>query len=127
MQRFGQAINHIAGFVNLTALDRRLPAKGRADHFGQRLRAVDNEQSADLGIEPAFDQIVDEGLHDSGILGGTFDQTKRMLIAFSIDSERSHQDQVVADVQTIDLDDQQVQLGQVRGHPLGHALGRQRY
>jgi hypothetical protein len=59
MQRFGQAINHIAGFVNLTALDRRLPAKGRADHLGQCLRAVDNEQSADLGIEPSFEQVIE--------------------------------------------------------------------
>jgi len=70
----------------------------------------------------AFDQIVDESLHDSSILGGAFDQAKRMLIAFSIDSERSHQNQVIVDVQAIDLDDQQVQLRQVRGHPLGHPL-----
>jgi hypothetical protein len=31
MQRFGQALDHIAGFVNLAALDRRVPAKGRAN------------------------------------------------------------------------------------------------
>lgn len=58
--------------MNLAALDRRLPAKGRADHLRQCLRAVDNEQSADRGIKPAFEQIVDESLHHSGILGGAF-------------------------------------------------------
>ena len=127
MQRLGQALDHVAGLVNLAALDRRVPAEGRADHLGQRLRAIDDEQPADLGIEPAFDQVVDERLHDGGVLGGAFDKAKRMLVALSIDPERGHQDQVVADVQAVDLDDQKIQLGQVRGHPLGHALGRERH
>ena len=82
---------------------------------------------ADFGIDGAFDQTVDESLHDMWRSRWRLRSTERMLIAFSIDSERSHQNQVVADAQTIDLDDQQVQLGQVRGHPLGHALSRQRH
>jgi hypothetical protein len=79
--RLGQALNHVVGFMNLTALDRRMPAKGRADHLAQHLGAVDDEQPADLRVEPAFDQIVDERLHDGGILGRTFDQAERVLIA----------------------------------------------
>jgi hypothetical protein len=40
-------------------------------------------------------------------------------LAFSINAEGGDQHQVVADVQPVDLDDQEVQLGQVRCHPLG--------
>ena len=60
-----------------TALDRRVGAKGATDDFAQRLGAVDDEQPADLGIKPALDQIVDERLHDGGVLGCSFDQGER--------------------------------------------------
>ena len=39
MQRLGQPLNHVAGFVNLTALDRRVGAEGSTDDFAQRLGA----------------------------------------------------------------------------------------
>ena len=39
------------------------------------------KQPADLRVEPAFDQIVDERLHDGGFLGRAFDQAERVLIA----------------------------------------------
>ena len=35
----------------------------------QRFGAIDYEQPADLGIKPALDQVVDECLHDGGVLG----------------------------------------------------------
>jgi hypothetical protein len=56
-------------------------AECRADHLAQRLGAVDDEQPADLRVEPSFDQIVDEHLHDGGILGRPFAQAERVLIA----------------------------------------------
>ena len=65
----------------------------------------------DLGIKPALDQVVDERLHDRGVLGCAFDQGERMFVAFSINAEGSDQHQVVADMQPVDLDDQEVQLG----------------
>jgi hypothetical protein len=111
--------------MNLAALDRLVGAEGATDDFAQRLSAVDDEQPADLGIKPALDQVVDERLHDGGVLGCSFDQGKWMFVAFSINAEGSDQHQVVADVQPVDLDDQEVQLGQVRRHPLGQpARGR---
>ena len=39
--------------------------------------SVDAEQATDLRVEPALDQIVDERLHDGGILGRPFDQAER--------------------------------------------------
>src|SRR5438309_10399416 len=73
MQRLGQPLDHVAGFMKLAALDRRVGAEGATDDFAQRLGAVDDEQPADLGIKPALDQIVDERLHDGGVLGCSFD------------------------------------------------------
>jgi hypothetical protein len=39
----------------------------------------------------------------SGILGRSFDQGERMFAAIGIDPERGDQHQIVADVQTVDL------------------------
>ena len=61
----------------------------------------------------AIHQIVEKRLHDSGVLGRPFDQGERMFVAFAINAEGGDQHQVVADVQPVDLDDQEVQLGQV--------------
>jgi len=73
--------------MNLAALDRRVSAEGSTDDFAQRLGAVDDEQPADFRVEPALDQIVDQRLDDGGVLGCSLDQTKRMLVAFTIDAE----------------------------------------
>jgi hypothetical protein len=99
--------------------------EGPTNDLAQRLGAVDDEQAADRWIEPALDQIVDQRLHDGGILGRPFDQGERMFAALGIDPERGDQHQIAADVQAVDLDHQQVQLRQVRCHPLGQPVGRQ--
>jgi hypothetical protein len=57
------------------------PPRPHRTRAAQRLGAVDDEQPADLRVEPAFDQIVDERLHDGGFLGRPFDQAERVLIA----------------------------------------------
>jgi hypothetical protein len=56
MQRLGQLLDHVAGFMNmnLAALKRRVGAEGATDDFAYRLGAVDDEQPADLGIKPAL-------------------------------------------------------------------------
>ena len=104
MQHLGQALDHVTRLVDLTALDRRLPTEGRADRLGERLGAIDDEQPANTGIEPAIDQVVDQRLDDGGILGGAFDNAERMLVTVAVNPECGDQDQVVADVQAIDLD-----------------------
>jgi hypothetical protein len=55
--------------VNLTPLDRRVRPEGAANGLAQRLGAVDDEQAAHGGIEPALDKIVDQRLHHGGVLG----------------------------------------------------------
>ena len=97
--------------MELAPLDRRVVAEGAADDFAQRLGAVDDEQPTDRRVEPALDQIVDQRLEHSGIFGRPLDQAERMLIAVAIDAEGGDQHQVVANMQPIDLDDQQVEFG----------------
>ena len=75
-----------------------------------RAVVVDDEQPADLGIEAAFDQIVDERLHDGSILRRSFDEAKRMLVTVPVDPQSGDQNQIVADVQAVDLDHQKVEL-----------------
>jgi hypothetical protein len=110
MQRLGQPFGDIAGFMNLAALDRRMGAECPTDHFAQRLGAINDEQPADFRVEPALNQVVDQRLHHSGILSRPLDQTGRVLVAFSINAEGGDQHQVVADMQAVDLDRQQIQL-----------------
>ena len=50
-----------------------------------------------------------------------------MLIAVAIDADGGQQHQVLIDVDAVNLDDQQVQIGQVGRHPSFHALRRQRH
>ena len=74
--------------MKLATLDRCVGAEGVTDDFAQRLGAVDDEQPADLGIKPALDQIVDERLYDGGVLGCSFDQGERMLMAVCINADK---------------------------------------
>ena len=50
-----------------------------------------------------------------------------MLIAVAFDAEGRDQYQVVANMQAVDLDDQQVEIGQVRRRLLSQPFGRQRH
>jgi len=49
------------------------------------------------------------------------------MLALIIDADGSRQYEVLFDVDVVDLDDQQVQLGQIGRHPFRHALCQQRH
>ena len=55
-------------------------------------------------IEPPGEEIVDQGLDDDRVLRRPLDHGQDMLVAVAIDADRRHQD-MVADMQTVDLDD----------------------
>jgi hypothetical protein len=57
VQRFWQAFGYVAGFMDLTALDRRSVDKGSADCLGQGFGTVDDEQPRYRRVEPALDEI----------------------------------------------------------------------
>src|SRR5262245_33473131 len=54
MQRLWQSLCHVASLMNLATLDRCVGTEGPTNDLAQRLSAVDDEQPADLWVEPAF-------------------------------------------------------------------------
>src|SRR5271165_2899179 len=57
--------------MNLAALDRRVAPEAAPDRLGERLRTIDDEQTRHRWIEAALDQVVDQRLHHSAVLGCT--------------------------------------------------------
>ena len=64
-----------------------------------------------VGSSPRSIRLSISAWTHSGIFGRPLDQAERMLIAVAVDAEGGDQHQVVANMQAIDLDDQQVELG----------------
>ena len=80
--------------MNLTALDRRGTAEGSADRLGQGLGAVDDEEPRHRRVEPALDQIIDEGLAFlCGITTPSLSAQggQRRFPYFNIERDNSHQ------------------------------------
>src|SRR5258705_331001 len=127
MQRLRQPLHDVASLVNLAPLNQRLAPEAAPDRFRERLRTVDDEQPWHRRIEATRDEIVDQRLHHGGVLGRAFNEPERVLYAVAVDADRCHQHQFTGHVDAVDLHNQQVELGQVRGHPLPHAGGRERY
>jgi hypothetical protein len=72
--------------VNLATLDRRIASKRAADRLGQRLRAIDDEQTSHSWIKSTLDEIVDERLHGRHIFGRALDEAERMFVAVRVDA-----------------------------------------
>src|SRR5260370_14753806 len=95
------------------------------DRLGERLRAVDDEQTRHRWIEAPLDQVVDQCLHHSTVLSCPLHQSKRVLDALAIDPERSHQHEMLTDVDAVDLHHHYIEAGQIPTHPFLHARSRQ--
>src|SRR5580700_2096450 len=100
--------------MDLAALDRHVAPEAAPDRLGERLRTVDDEQTRHRWIEAALDQVVDQRLHHSAVLGCPFHQPERVFEALAIDPERRHQHEMLTDVDTVDLHHHDVERGQVR-------------
>ena len=57
MQRLGQPLGHVAGFMNSDSAEWRVGTEGSTDDFAERLGTVDDEQPASFGVEPAFTDL----------------------------------------------------------------------
>src|SRR5258707_1716211 len=119
MQMTRQALDDVAGLVDLTPLDRRGTAEGLADRLRQRLGTIDDEEAADGRIEPTAGQVVQQRLHGRSILGGAFDNRQRMLVAFAVDANGGNQCQVMAGLTPLDLGRSEDQSPQVPRYSSG--------
>src|SRR5271163_1872795 len=72
--------------MDLAALDRRVAPEAAPDRLGERLRAVDDEQTRHRWIEAALDQVIDQRLHHGAVLGCPFYQPERVLEALAVES-----------------------------------------
>src|SRR5215470_9769304 len=79
------------------------------------------------GSRPRSIRYVDQCLHHSTVLSCPLHQPKRVLEALAIDPERSHQHEMLTDVDAVDLHHHDVEAGQIRTHPFLHARSRQRH
>src|ERR1700723_2738938 len=109
--------------MDLAALDRRVASEAAPDRLGERLRAVDDEQTRHRWIEAALDQVVDQCLHHSAVLGSPFHQPERVLEALAIDPERRHQHEMLTDVDPVDLYHHDVEPGQIFDTPAPAGAG----
>jgi hypothetical protein len=57
--------------------------------------AVDDEQTADVRVETALDQVVQQRLHHRRVLRRAFQHTERMLHAIATDADRGQYNQIV--------------------------------
>jgi hypothetical protein len=89
---FWQPFHNVAAFVDLTALNGRVLAKGPPDRLAQRLRAINDEQPADLGVEATVDQVIQQRLDHRRVLRRPLHDTKRMLVALCVDPDGGQKD-----------------------------------
>src|SRR5262249_56136500 len=101
--------NDVAGFVDLTALNRRGVAKGPTDRLRQGFSTVNDEEPRHRRIEATLDQIIDKRLDGCGVLRRTLGKAERVLVAPGIDTNRYHQNQVLSHVDAVDLDHYHIQ------------------
>jgi hypothetical protein len=75
-------------------------------------------------VEPALDQVSMSACTTAAFSVAPSTRGKRMFVAFSIDAEGATSTRSLP--MCSQLNDQKVQPGQVRSHPLGKPLGGQR-
>src|SRR5208337_2205161 len=127
VHRFGQPLQNVARLVNLATLDRRIASKRAADRLGQRLRAIDDEQTSHRRIKSTLDEIVDERLHGRRIFGRALDEAERMFVAVRVDADRRDEKHILIHVNAVNLDRQQIEIVEPAFHPRLHARRRQRH
>ena len=126
VQRWVEPLDDIASLVHLAALDQREATKAVAHGPAQRLGAVNDEQAGDIRLQPALDQVGQQRLDHGGVFRRPQSHCQHVFVAGPVDADRRHQ-HIVADMQSIDLDHQQVEPRQVSCQPFLQLRRAQRY
>ena len=112
----GQVVENIPQLVDLASLHERQVAKGLADGFVQRLRAIEDDQEAAVGAQSATLQDSSQALTDSGVFRGPFPHPQGVFAAVRRDAER-HDDAVLPDVDAVQQQRDRVEAVQQGGLP----------
>ena len=113
-----EPLDDVAALVDLASLDLRGIAEGVAHRPAQGLRPVQDEQVGPVRRKPAIDQIVQQRLHGRGTRCRALGHAEDVLVSASVDPDRPDHHHVVGQMQPVHLDRDEIEAGQVRGHPL---------
>jgi hypothetical protein len=105
------------------ALHRCVDAEYVAHRLAQRLGAVDDDQHALLDIEPALDQVREQGRGDGGVLGRAIPRPERVLDAVGVDPERDHA-AAALELDPVEHQRRQPQVVERAAHQLDQVLAR---
>lgn len=111
-----EILEDVAHLVHRAALHERGLAEGRAHRFAQRLRPVEDHEQAAVGAQAATLEIREQALAHGGVLRRAVPEAKRVFLAIGRDAE-SHDEAVIADVDAVDQQRDQVECVERRTLP----------
>jgi hypothetical protein len=80
-----------------------------------------------LGSSTRSMRLSEQCLGRCSVLGGTLDQPENVLVVLPIDADGADQHDILGHVQAVDLNDEQIELGDVACEPFLQSLPRQRH
>src|SRR5262249_15777754 len=120
--RLPEMTGHLAGLMNVAAMDdAELPEELR-DRLADPLAPVDHEDARLLDAESTLDQVSEKSLCDDGVLGASLAQPKDPLGPVGSDSQ-SHEHAVVAEEDSVDDHHADVEVIERLGEPPGEHRG----
>ena len=120
-----EPLDDVAALVDLAPLDLRGVAEGVAHRPAQRLHPVQDEQVGPVRRKPAIDQVFQQSLHGRGTRSRALGHAENVLVSAGIVPDRPDHHHVSGQVESVHLDRDEIEAGQVRSHPLLEGCLRQ--
>jgi hypothetical protein len=120
-----EMLEDVAALVHLAPLDDRCGATRLADRLAEAGPAVDDEEHRALEVETPVVQVGQEALADGRVLGRPLAQAEDVLLALGIHAQRE-QDDMVAEVEAVEKDDADIEVGERAAEPRRELRARER-
>ena len=75
--------------MDLATLNGDVCAEGTPDGLGERFGTVHDEEVTALRIKAALNQVIEQGLHGSGVLCGPLNDAQRVLFPQNVNADGS--------------------------------------
>ena len=115
-------VEDVAGLVDLAALHQRGTTEHRRDRRPQRLRPIEHHEDAPIGAQATTLEVGEQALTDGRVLRRTFPEPEGVLRAVDADPQRDDHT-VLADVDTVEQETDQIQIVEGRRLPRGQLRG----